>query len=287
MKTFDHAILKLAALYTAVLLAISSGFSALIFMTTMQGMERRANIPQNVIIRPQGGDSEIEIFIRERDAAIRDDLVARLIILNISVAMFGAVASYFLARWTLRPMHEAYEKQSRFVSDASHELRTPLTVIQMENEVLLKDPKVSRDELRQQVGSNLEEIQKLQKLTNTLLELGNGKTQKREEVVERIVQIFIENAIKYDPKHRQPKIVRENNRIDVIDQGVGINEKDLPHIFERFYRAEQSRTSDGYGLGLALAKELADGIGAKIEAKNNKDGGATFSLSNFSDSSEE
>ena len=170
------------------------------------------------------------------------------------------------------------DERNEFISVVSHELRTPLTVIQMENEVLLKDKKASRDELREQVESNLEEVQKLQKLTSTLLELGNGKVQNREEIIERIVQIFIENAIKYDPEHREPKVVREKNRIDVIDKGPGVDAKDLPHIFERFYRADKSRSSDGYGLGLALAKELATEIGAKTEAKNNKGGGATFSL---------
>jgi signal transduction histidine kinase len=278
VKNFDRALLKLTALYTGVLLLISVGFSVMFFNATTQSMERRANMPQDMVFRVTDEESEMEVFLRERDAAIRKDLLVRLIIINVGVVTFGAIVSFFLAQHTLKPMHEAYEKQSRFVSDASHELRTPLTAMQMENEVLLKDPKASRNELKQQVESNLEEVQKLQKLTNTLLELGSGKTQNREEIIERIVQIFTENAIKYDPEHREPKISREKNRIDVADKGLGIDEKDLPHIFERFYRADKSRSSDGYGLGLALAQELAKEIGAKIEAKNNKDGGATFSL---------
>lgn len=282
MKAFDKAIFKLTALYTVILLVISVGFSVLVFNTTTQGMARRNSVPQSITFRQQniatGGESEVEIFIRERDEAIRKDLMVRLVILNISVAMFGAIASYFLARWTLKPMHEAYEKQSRFITDASHELRTPLTAMQMENEVLLNDKKASQGEFREQVESNLEEIQKLQKLTNTLLELGNGKTQDREEIIERIVQIFIENAVKYDPEHREPIVKQEKNRIDVIDKGPGIEDKDLPHLFERFYRGDKSRSSNGFGLGLALAEELAKEIGAKVEAKNNKDRGATFSL---------
>ncbi|MDR0979765.1 MAG: HAMP domain-containing histidine kinase [Candidatus Nomurabacteria bacterium] len=280
MKVFDKAILRLTALYTAILLLISVGFSVLVFNTTTRGMERRLSMPQEMVFRVVDGANELEAFMRERDTAVKQELLARLALLNISVAVLGSIVSYFLACRTLKPINEAYEKQGQFVSDASHELRTPLTAIQMENEVLLKDQQASRGELRQQVKSNLEEVQKLQKLTSILLELGNNKAQNRDKtaIVERIVQIFRENAIKYDPEHRQPIIKRGKNRIDVIDKGVGIDEKDLPHIFERFYRADKSRSSDGYGLGLALAQELAKEIGAKIEVKNNQADGATFSL---------
>jgi signal transduction histidine kinase len=172
--------------------------------------------------------------------------------------------------------------QARFVSDASHELRTPLTAIAMENEVILRDKTVGKKELHTQVKSNLEEVKKLQKLSDTLLQISQSDKvddpKEHELVLEQIIKILVENAVKYDPKHCPPKIERSEKEIKVCDQGTGIAEKDLPHIFDRFYRAEKSRTSSGFGLGLSLAQHLAHKIGAEIVAENNRGGGATFTV---------
>jgi len=64
----------------------------------------------------------------------------------------------------------------------------------------------------------------------------------------------------------------------VRDEGPGISEEDLPHIFERFYRGDQARSGEGTGLGLAIARELVRLHGGRIWAEN--EGGAllTFSL---------
>ena len=65
------------------------------------------------------------------------------------------------------------------------------------------------------------------------------------------------------------------------DHGDGISDEDLPNIFNRFYRGDKSRNSDGLGLGLSLASRLAEQIGSKVSANNNpgKDApGATFTV---------
>jgi signal transduction histidine kinase len=73
-----------------------------------------------------------------------------------------------------------------------------------------------------------------------------------------------------------------HNVLTVRDSGPGIAEIDLPHIFDRFYRAESSRTSDGYGLGLSLAKHLADKLHVNIRVdnvvENGHISGAVFSV---------
>ena len=91
---------------------------------------------------------------------------------------------------------------------------------------------------------------------------------------ERIEQVFtniIGNSVKYTPSGGRISVVIQKNdgdkvQITVTDNGIGIPEKDLPHLFERFYRVEKSRNTDagGTGLGLSIAKEIIDAHGGKI-----------------------
>lgn len=94
-----------------------------------------------------------------------------LFYINLVVFIAGGLGSYFLARRTLRPIEESHEAQSRFTSDASHELRTPLAAMKAELEVTLRDPKLSIEESREVLESNLEEVNKLIKLSSMLLQL--------------------------------------------------------------------------------------------------------------------
>jgi signal transduction histidine kinase len=81
-----------------------------------------------------------------------------------------------------------------------------------------------------------------------------------------LLRILLDNALKYSPAGSEVTIsVGSNGRtckVFVTNQGEGINKRDLPHIFERFYRADQSRTAadeeKSYGLGLSLAKKIVD-----------------------------
>ncbi|PTK09920.1 sensor histidine kinase, partial [Mammaliicoccus sciuri] len=90
--------------------------------------------------------------------------------------------------------------------------------------------------------------------------------------------IFIDNAMKYDKKNKNIEIVtnlkNRNITIDIIDHGVGIPQKDLEFIFDRFYRVDKSRSrkEGGNGLGLSIAKKLVnsyDGI-VKVESVVNE-----------------
>jgi two-component system sensor histidine kinase CiaH len=81
----------------------------------------------------------------------------------------------------------------------------------------------------------------------------------------QLLVILLDNAIKYSPKKSNVviKSYKKDNRVvfEVIDNGIGIEEKSLDHVFDRFYRAESSRNKDdsgGYGLGLSIAKMIAD-----------------------------
>ncbi len=64
----------------------------------------------------------------------------------------------------------------------------------------------------------------------------------------------------------------------VSDTGVGIPEERLPLVFERFYRTDEARSSGGAGLGLAIARQIAEAHGGKIEVESAPGEGSTFTL---------
>jgi two-component system sensor histidine kinase CiaH len=99
-----------------------------------------------------------------------------------------------------------------------------------------------------------------------------------------LVSIFVDNAVKYSPGGGKVSIDTKRDHKNVIinvkDAGQGIGSSDLPHIFERFYRAEGSRSKQtgGYGLGLAIARKIAEAHDGYIEVKSQPTAGSTFSL---------
>jgi two-component system sensor histidine kinase CiaH len=101
-----------------------------------------------------------------------------------------------------------------------------------------------------------------------------------------LLVILIDNAIKYSPKGSKIQLssarYSKTGRISVRDEGIGIKATELPHIFDRFYRSDTSRSksqADGYGLGLAIAKKIADSLEGSIEVKSAPDKGSTFTIS--------
>ncbi len=105
-----------------------------------------------------------------------------------------------------------------------------------------------------------------------------------------LITILLDNAIKYGKENGQVNIttkkLRNNLEIKVEDNGNGIHKKDLPYIFDRFYRAENSRTKnkdvneaeDGFGLGLSIAKEIVTLHKGTITAESTINKGTTITI---------
>jgi len=114
----------------------------------------------------------------------------------------------------------------------------------------------------------------------------NGSTVKgNKDKLSELLVILLDNAIKYSPKNSQIKISAKKGKnvtvIKVNDQGLGISEKDLPHIFERFYRADSARShqnTGGYGLGLAIAQKIVEEHSGKISVKSEENKGTEFKI---------
>jgi two-component system sensor histidine kinase MprB len=100
--------------------------------------------------------------------------------------------------------------------------------------------------------------------------------------LERAVLNLLDNAAKWSPADATIRVSVEADgdlaRITVADEGPGIPDEDLPHIFERFYRAETARASPGSGLGLAIVEQVAKLHGGTVAAANAELGGARVSM---------
>jgi heavy metal sensor kinase len=102
-------------------------------------------------------------------------------------------------------------------------------------------------------------------------------------MVQRMIANLLDNAIKYTPSDGPVAVsVHSDDRRSVVvsvrDTGVGISPKDIPHIFERFYRCDPSRPQTGIGLGLSLAQAIAHAHGGNIVVISIPDKGSTFTV---------
>ncbi|HJQ28555.1 MAG TPA: ATP-binding protein, partial [Rubrobacter sp.] len=98
----------------------------------------------------------------------------------------------------------------------------------------------------------------------------------------QVASILLDNAVKYTPQGGSVLVrVEEEDgmaALEVSDTGVGIPEDDLPLVFERFHRADHSRTDGGVGLGLSIARQIAEAHGGEIRARSVPGKGSTFTL---------
>jgi signal transduction histidine kinase len=98
----------------------------------------------------------------------------------------------------------------------------------------------------------------------------------------QVASILLDNAVKYTPDGGSVTVrVGEEDgsvALAVSDTGIGISEEQLPLIFERFYRADPSRSEGGAGLGLSIARQITEAHGGQIRAESTPGTGSTFTL---------
>lgn len=321
---FQSATLKLTAWYVGIIMIISVCFSLAIFQISRNEVDNRLSRYQGIVEHQFPSFTDQDSLRFDESARASLSLALRLVYLNIGVLLAASVASYFLARRTLKPVEEAHETEVRFVSDASHELRTPLAIMKSELELALRDSSITKSELKEILVSNLEEVNNLSALSETLLMMakldqdvttspadaaelahqaiermkqpdgritihssGKATVVANKDLLREAIVILLDNAIKYSPARSTVRVrvgARKSEVIIVVENdGDGIAESDLDHIFDRFYRADRSRTSHesskGLGLGLSLAKQIIDLHNGHITATSGVNQTTTFSIS--------
>lgn len=327
---FRNARIILTAWYLLIISLICLAFSLVIYRVIGAEVERFARTQRLRIERRwPGGWPPVIIIDQDIVVETKKRLVVILVLVNGGVLGLAGIFGYVLAGRTLAPIGQMIEEQNRFVSDASHEFRTPLTSLKSAFEVYLREKKPTIKEARTVVEESVEEVNKLQSLSDGLLHLARcqwvkNSTSHREvsvkEVIDRAVfrvkkiaeqkeikitrksedvkvwgnpeeladllVILLDNAIKYSDKGKGVTVAageKENKvMVTVADEGIGMTKEEMPHIFDRFYRVDKSRSRNkngGYGLGLAIAKKIAEANGARIEVESEINKGSTFTVS--------
>jgi two-component system, OmpR family, sensor histidine kinase MprB len=216
-----------------------------------------------------------------------------------------------------RALEESVLRQRQLVADASHELRTPLTSIRTNVEVLLAGRELPPGERTQLLADVVDQIGELTTLIGELIELARGDrghaeledvrldvlaaaavertrrahpqvtfaTELEESLVvgvpaslERAIGNLLDNAAKWTPPGGLVEVTTAGGEVVVRDHGPGIDEADLPFVFDRFYRSRQARRLPGSGLGLAIVRQVAEAHGGEILAERAEGGGTRMTL---------
>ena len=229
----------------------------------------------------------------------------------------GVIIAFFVARWLMKPVKEAYESQERFIQDAAHELRNPLAAmaaaLQQAKPAEQKSPlvmtfrrqtkrliNINEDLLflersRRQTPENtylsellldvVEELQPLamrKKVTiNTDTDDNIIKTIAPSDYV-RLVKNIIDNAVKYSKTGGNVEVSQKKDKhhiyITVVDHGIGIPEKDTIKVGDRFYRASNVGEVLGTGLGLAIVRKILNIYGGSFDIDSKPNKGTKVTI---------
>jgi two-component system sensor histidine kinase MprB len=218
----------------------------------------------------------------------------------------------------LAALQESSRAQRQLVADASHELRTPLTSLRTNIEVLASERELPVGERERLLDDVVEQLGEMTTLIAELMDLARGEepqgepeeirldlltadaverarrnrpgvtfvTELEESVVygvpatlERAVANLLDNAAKWSPPNGQVEVAVRDGHVTVRDHGPGIDEEDLPYVFDRFYRASSARGLPGSGLGLAIVRQVAVAHGGTVVAERAEGGGTRMTLS--------
>jgi two-component system sensor histidine kinase MprB len=227
------------------------------------------------------------------------------------VAELARLAASFNS--TLDALERSVEAQRHLIADASHELRTPISALRTNIQIFLEAerlPLAERDDMRRAI---IEELDELTQLVSDVVELARGsepseqiecvrldelvaeavsRTRRRAteleldveleptlienapERVSRAIINLLDNARKWNAPGAPIEVRLAGGTVSIRDHGPGFEAADLPHVFDRFYRAERARRMPGSGLGLAIVRQAAEARGGFVAAENVAGGGA-------------
>jgi len=238
------------------------------------------------------------------------NLQNNIIILFLLIYSVIAVIGFYLARLFLKPIKDEREKLNNFIKDTTHELNTPISAILMssENEELSKK-QVTRIILAAKKVSEiykdltyvfLEEREKrvdlkelsLKKLIYEQLRYFEALAEKKKIIITtdledfkyaidendftRLFNNIVSNAIKYNKKSGEITITLKDKTLIIKDTGIGIEDKKIKDIFNRYYRA--TKEQGGFGIGLNIVQNICLEYDIKFDVKSKLKEGTTFSF---------
>ena len=220
---------------------------------------------------------------------------------------------------TLDALEQSAEAQRHLVADASHELRTPISSLRANIQVLQDADQLPEEDRASLRADIIAELDELTALVGDVVELARGakpsdvvddvrvdqigrqlveRAERRggdsvvfratlqptvvsgePERISRAISNLLGNAHKWSPPGGLIDIELKDGSVSVRDHGPGFAEADLPHVFDRFYRADNARGMPGSGLGLAIVRQAAEAHGGSVSAANAPGGGAVVTVS--------
>jgi two-component system, OmpR family, sensor histidine kinase MprB len=217
----------------------------------------------------------------------------------------------------LGALEQSTQAQRQLVADASHELRTPLTSLRTNIEVLAGNRRLPAGERERLLHDVVEQLGEMTTLVAELIELARGDQPLAEPedvhldliaadavdrarrnrpnvtfttsfaeslvhgdraTIERAVGNLLDNAAKWSQADGEVEVHVQDGEVIVRDHGPGIDEEDLPFVFDRFYRARSARGMSGSGLGLAIVRQVAEAHGGSVFAERAEGGGTRMTL---------
>jgi two-component system sensor histidine kinase MprB len=291
------AVLSRISRYLLLVAALGIGIAAMLGLL----VARAVLAPVQRLTRTAEEVSETRDLSRRIDSSGTDELARLASTFN---TMLGA-------------LEDSARAQRQLVSDASHELRTPLTSLRTNIEVLARDQALPPGEREQLLRDVTEQLTEMTALIAELMELARGQQapQAPEDVrldlaaaeaiertrrnrpgiefkpeleetlvrgvphtIERAISNLLDNAAKWSPPGGEVEVTVRDGEVVVRDHGPGIDEQDLPFVFDRFYRAQSARGLPGSGLGLAIVRQVADAHGGAVTAEAAEGGGTRMRL---------
>jgi two-component system, OmpR family, sensor histidine kinase MprB len=295
LSEVDHSLARIRLLFLLVSLAAVAGAAAVglaVARATLRPIQRLTDDAERIAATGN---------LRERTNERRSDELGRL------AGAFNTM---------LDALTRSVSAQRQLVADASHELRTPLASARANLELVELHESLPAEELRHLVAEAVGELREMTHLIEELVELARGDVQmppkhpvrldhlveeavaaaaRRSAVVfrtefspthvdgapsalNRAIANLIDNAVKWSPEGAPVEVSVRDGTVTVRDHGPGIDEADLPHVFDRFYRAPAARTLPGSGLGLAIVRQVAEAHGGSATAEPAPGGGSLFAL---------
>ena len=218
----------------------------------------------------------------------------------------------------LAALERSRAAQRQLVADASHELRTPLTSVRANVDLLARARDLPAEDRERALASARDQLAELTTLVADLVDTARDGPVAEAETEElrldllaadaverarrmaparevrlvaepclvtgsrpklhRAIANLLDNALKWGPPDRPVEVRVAGGEVTVRDHGPGIDPGDLPHVFDRFYRADAARGLPGSGLGLAIVRHAAEAHGGRVHAGNAPGGGAELTL---------
>ena len=212
----------------------------------------------------------------------------------------------------LRALDTSRRQQQRLVVDASHELRTPLTSLRTNVDLLRRAPTMDAHQRSEILDDVSRELDELGSLVGELVELstvsrrpdepvvpvdlaevaadvaararrrhdrpielqtvGAATVDGRRSLLDRALWNLVDNAAKFSPEPSPVTVRVAGGVVEVRDHGPGIAATDRPHVFDRFYRAVETRSAPGSGLGLSIVADIVQSHGGTCFVREPDDG---------------